>query len=211
MPVDVDSEGHVVSRLRTAKAMRSALAGVPIVSPAWIQACGEKNEAVVPSSNLLARSLPTKTEAMAKSNEAKFGIAKLTAYPVKKVPMPLHNMFVLLCGAFSENKRKNLQLLSKEAGAKVLTTPAAASAKLGKARVVFVCDETTSGSVIPTTLIKEAQKAVEHDPSGVLVVNPNWVFDSITCAKSMPADSFAPLNAKAKELWKLCQTCNTAT
>lgn len=148
---------------------------------------------------------------MAKGNEAKFGIAKLTAYPLKKVPMPLHNMFVVLCGAFPENKRKNLQLLSKEAGAKVLTSPAAASAKLGKARVVFVCDDASSGSVIPTTLLKEAQKVVEHDSSAVLVVNPNWVFDSITCAKAMPTDSFAPLNAKAKELWELCQTSNNAT
>jgi hypothetical protein len=208
VPMDDDNkkaDGNLTPRVRTLKAMRSALAGIPIVSPEWIQACGEQNAAVVPT---CARSLPTKTEAIHKSGDAHYGVAKLAALlghaPKPQEALPLHNMCVYLCGNFPQNKRTDIQRLSKEAGAKVLTCPSAVVAKLTKKPshhpVVLVCHDSSTGTVIPSALEKE----IKGDPSSmVMVVNPNWVFDSVTCARAMPADAFEPANPKAKELWRL--------
>jgi hypothetical protein len=218
MPADdPDANGNLTPRNRTLKAMRSALAGVPIVSPAWIHACGAKNEAALPPTNVIARSLPTKTDAIDKSGEARFGLAKLAALlsHSKRATLPLHNTFVFLCGAFSQSKRHDLQVLSKEAGAKVLKSPSAVTAKLlsssntTNTKVVFLCHDTATGVVIPSVLEKEVTKFGEQDTRhqvDAMVVNPNWLFDSIACAKALPADAFPPTNPKANGLWQLCVT-----
>jgi hypothetical protein len=208
MDENENADGTLTPRVRTLKAMRSPLAGIPIVSPEWIQACGEQNAAVVPT---CARSLPTKTEAIHNKGDAHYGVAKLAALlhhaPKPQEALPLHNMCVYLCGNFPQTKKTDIQRLSKEAGAKVLTCPSAVAAKLTKKSshhsVVLVCHDSTSGTVIPSALEKE----IKNNPSCVvMVVNPNWVFDSITCARAMPTDAFEPTNPKAKELWCLCRS-----
>jgi hypothetical protein len=194
---------------------RSALAGTPIVSPEWIKACGEQNKAVVPSSSMFIRSLPTKTADLEKIGH---GVAALAAAlhlskqnPRIKMVLPLANVSVYLCGTYSQSKRNDIQLLSKEGGAKILSSPAAAISKLktivksgnNSSKVVLLCDDSSSNTMIPSALEKEARSAVETNPGILLAVKANWLFDSITCGSELHADPFEPCSSKAKELWRL--------
>ena len=183
--------------------MRASLAGIPIVSAAWVHACVEQNTAVLPTADMIARSLPTKTDAIISSGEANFGVARLAAQLAQKSPLPLHNHSIFFCGAFAANRRKDLQILAREAGAKILSDAAAVSAKLGKTRVVLLCSEVPTGTIIPAPLAKEVRTALQTDTSSVFIVHSQWIFESITCAKALSAKAFPPVNAKAKELWQL--------
>lgn len=184
--------------------MRSSLAGIPIVSPEWVQNCLEQNRPSI-SPSLVARSIPTKVDRSLSKEDARFGVAKLAANHQRDIPLPLHNYFVFLCGTFAENKRRDLQLLAREAGAKVLTSISAVSSKLGNSKVVLLCQDTTSGNVIPVSIMKEAQSCLKKDASTVLVVNPQWIFESITCAKAVSTGAFPPSNSNALKLFKLSQ------
>jgi hypothetical protein len=125
----------------------------------------------------------------------------------QKAPLPLENHFTFFCGAFEANHRKDLQLLAREAGAKVLTNTSAVMKKLGKAKVILVChDIPTTGAMIPPSLLEAVRKSLAtHSKNNTLVVNSQWIFESVTCAKAMPPDAFAPANVKARELWQLGQ------
>jgi hypothetical protein len=208
--LDIDTTTkNATTRLRTAKAMRASMAGIPIVSSAWIQACAEQNAPVIPSAEMLAHSLPAKTGAVTTSQDSAFGVARMAARVAQKAPPPLHQHHVFFCGDFSGSRRKDLQLLAREAGATVLTNASAVSSKLGKSRVVLVCHDAPTGTVIPTPLVKQVETALTaEEPSSVLVVNPQWIFDSITCAKALPTENFAPVNSKAKTLWELSRSSN---
>lgn len=204
MPLDTDPQSGIsVTRMRTAKAMRATLSGIPIVSPAWVEASSEQNAPVLPTPEMLARSLPTKTDSIIASGEAHFGVARLAAHLAQKAPLPFENYYFFFCGTFSANIRKDLQVLVRDAGAKVLSNAAAVTAQLGKARVVLLCHDSPTGTIVPTPLAKEVYGALKSDASSVLVVNVQWISESITCAKALPAKDFAPVNAKAKELWLL--------
>lgn len=183
--------------------MRASMAGIPIVSPAWVQTCAERNAPVVPSADMLAYSLPAKTDSISTGQDSEFGVARMAAQLAQKAPLPLHQHWIFFCGDLSGSRRKDLQLLAREAGAKVLASASAVSPKLGKSKVVLVCHDTpTTGNIIPTSLVKQVQTALTEEPSSVLVVNPQWIFESITCAKALPIDVFAPVNSKAKVLWE---------
>lgn len=204
VPMDKDADGNLTPRVRTLKTMRSVLAGIPIVPPDWIHACGQTNTAVVPLA-YYARSLPTKTDAIRESGDGNFGVAKLAALldgsKKSQQALPLYDACVFLCGNFPRNKRTDIQRLCKEAGANVLTCPSAVTAKLATKHqpVVLVCHDSSTGTVVPRALEKE----IKDDASPlVMVVNMNWVFDSITCARTLPADAFEPTNPKAKVLWR---------
>jgi hypothetical protein len=182
--------------------MRASMAGIPIVSPAWIQACTEQNAAVVPSEGMVAHSLPAKTDSVSTSQDSDFGVARMAIQVAQKAPPLLHQHSVFFCGDFTSRHRRDLQLLAREAGAKVLTNVSAVSPKPGKSKVVLVCHDTPTGTVISTSLIKQVENALAEEPSSVLVVNPQWIFESITCAKALQVDTFAPINPKAKTLWE---------
>eukprot|EP00978_Attheya_sp_CCMP212_P025601 scaffold82579_cov44-Attheya_sp.AAC.1 len=54
-------EGKMVaSQLRTLKSMRAALAGIPLVTPAWVTACLKESTLVAPRGVMCIRSLPVK-------------------------------------------------------------------------------------------------------------------------------------------------------
>lgn len=199
----VNSTASRPTRMRTAKAMRASLHGIPIVSPEWIQTCAEKNAFVFPTSEMISRSLPAKTDAIISNGESNFGIARMVAQLAKKAPLPLEHHSIFFCGAFAANRRKDLQLLARDAGAKVLSNASAVSAKFGKGRVVLLCHDAATGTIIPAPLAKEADTALKTNAHSVLVVNAQWIFESITCAKPLPTNAFPPVNAKAKELWQL--------
>jgi hypothetical protein len=203
--------------------MCSALAGIPIVPPSWIESCGSKNEAVVPSP--LIRSLPTKTSMVDQqqqdgSNNYLFGVAKLAANLEKfgKNALPLAGHEIHLCGAFPQNKRSDITALSKEAGARPLLQAADVSEKLQSIikndsnssnggssgpTIVLACEDKPSGSLISAKLEREIKLVLAKDPQAVLVVNSSWIIESITCGKALAADGFSLINTKAKALWQL--------
>jgi hypothetical protein len=199
-PLSIDaSKRHATTRKRTAKAMRAALAGIPIVSPAWVQSVFKSNK-VNPALEL-ARSLPAKTDAVAKSRLADFGVARLAAALTLGTALPLQDYSIFLCGNFADS-RKDLHLLAKEAGATILGSLSDAVQTLGKSRVVLLCSDIPSDTTLPAALAKQTKLALENDPSSVLVVDVQWISESITCARALPADSFCPVSEVAKELWE---------
>jgi hypothetical protein len=221
---DNNNNNNLTPRLRTFKAMRAAINGVPIVSSEWIQACaGQSNEVVVPTSSMFIRSLPTKTDVLEKNGAALFGVASLAAdyhrspnnNNAKKIMVPLANCFVHLCGPFSPKKRSDIQVLAKEAGAKMLSSPSDAISKLktltaggnyDSSKVIWLCDDSSSHAV-PVAMEQEAKTVLQgHDDrskGSLLVVNSSWLFDTITCGSTVPPHAFEPSSPRAKELWKL--------
>ena len=180
--------------------MRAALAGIPIVSPAWVQSVYKSNTADVALE--IARSLPAKTESVAKSRQADFGVARLAAALTLGTHLPLHNHSIFLLGKFADS-RKDLQVLAKEAGANVLAIPSDVIQNLGKSIVVILCDDKTADSEFPIGLTNDVKVALEDEPSSVLVVDVQWLSESITCSKALATNMFCPAHALAKELWEL--------
>jgi hypothetical protein len=212
-----DNNNNLTPRLRTLKAMRAAINGVPIVSSEWIKACGQQNEVVVPTSSMFIRSLPTKTDELEKNGSALYGVASLAAdyhrAPNAKKIAPLANCCVHLCGPFSSKKRSDIQLLSKEAGAKMLSSPSDAISKLktlaadssNDTIMVLLCDDPSSNA-IPAAMEQEAKMVLQGDNNNkdsLLVVNSSWLFDTITCGSRVPPNAFEPSSPRAKELWQL--------
>jgi hypothetical protein len=200
-PLAMDlSKKNATTRKRTAKAMRAALAGIPIVSPAWVQSVYRSNN--VDNGLEIARSLPAKTHAVAKSRDADFGVARLAAALTLGTKLPLQEYSIFLCGNFADN-RKDLHLLAKEAGATIIASPSDVMQKFGKSKVVLLCSDTPTDTVLSASLTKQAKVALEDDPSSVLVVDVQWMSESITCAKALPAELFCPASAVAKGLWEI--------
>ena len=207
-------------RLRTLKAMRAALAGIPIVSAsAWIKACISNPDqmAEVPSSSIIATSLPTRTPGIRQSVESlEYGVAALAAdlertNKTKKQSSLLANVAVFLCGSFSSGKRHDIQVLVKEAGGTFLTTVDQTISKLthGSTKVVLLCSgDASSSSMFSAALERHVTSTLEASPSSVLVVDPNWLFDSIACGTCLNhvhgKQLFAPSHPQAKDLWSKC-------
>lgn len=217
--------GNRCARIRSLKLMRSALAGIPIVTPCYVHTCHEKGAIIIPTPSMMIRSLPTKTRGLEATGSTGYGVASLAATMHQSTSSDGHhllfsNMFVLLCGAFSAGKRADIHLLLKEGGAELLSNPAAAVAKLktlsssttdegsphqNPVKVVLLCDDSSSTSsmnVIPAMLEKEAKTTLDSSHAeSLLVVNSSWLFDSITCGRPLDARFFQPSAKKAKELW----------
>lgn len=205
-PLEIDiSTGNSTTLLRTVKVMRASLAGIPIVSPLWLYECESEGTAVSLAPRLLARSLPTKADQSSFYEDSNLGVARMAALLAQNAPLPLDNHFIFFCGAFDNSHRKDLQLLVREAGAKVLMSVSEVTMKLGEAKVILVChDVPTTGTIIPPSLFAAVRTLLTTSPSiTTMVVNSQWIFESVTCAKVIPSHAFAPVNVKARELWQL--------
>lgn len=186
--------------------MRSSLAGIPIVSPAWIHACVGEQKAVLPYEGLCATGLPTKNEILQSTGESHWGIARMAASLRQGGSLPLQDSCLALLGNFSEQTRKDLQALAKHGGAKVLTKPDVIFARLSRpysGRLVVVCHDQASGTLFSPVLYSELRMALEADPSAVGMVNPQWIFDSIACSRELGTRAFGPKHPEAKKLWEL--------
>jgi len=218
VPVEPDSEdGNIRSSVRTLKVMKSALAGIPIVSSEWLRFCQKEKKFIQPQ--VFVRSLPTKNAAIGKSGDADFGVAKLSSWnsQSKAGMLPFQNTFVFLCGNYSSDKRKNLNDLLKEGGAKTLPSGKCVSSKLkdittsnkttlfpNSSRIVIICDD--SGGAMSKGVERDLNAALQrerHSPSlkSVAVVDSQWVIESVTCARSLPAALFKP--SIYSHLWQL--------
>lgn len=199
--VGTKGSSTVRPKVRTVKAMRSALAGVPMVSPEWIKVLASKEEVIYPPTSMIVRTLPTKTSQT--NNDG--GVAQLAAAPDKGKAL-LQDFAIYLCGSFPNNQRIDMQALASTAGAKVLKESSQVLHRLRQHKpLVVLC---FNGNIIPTLLEKDLTSSLTENQDACLVVNPNWLFDSIACAKAMPPNNFPPpdfpKSRKAYELWRLC-------
>lgn len=181
--------------------MRSALAGVPMVSPEWIKLLASEEKLVFPPASMIVRALPTKTS----SESSNGGVAQLAAAPAKGLTL-LQDLAIFLCGSFPSNQRSDMHVLASTAGAKVLKQPSEVLTRLRQQKpLVVLC---FNGNISPVSIEKELTASLTENHEACLVVNPNWLFDSIACTKAMPPNNFAPpdysKSRKAHELWRLC-------
>eukprot|EP00980_Cylindrotheca_fusiformis_P014403 scaffold3836_cov79-Cylindrotheca_fusiformis.AAC.2 len=203
-------------KVRTVKALQSALAGIPMVSPEWIHHIIASAQLVTPTQ--FVRSLPTKSVPMTKGGVARLAIASTTMNKL------LDHTYIFFSGNFPERQRTDMDRLAKEAGAKVWKTVDQVVHKLKQPpqsqqqqqhRVVIVCHNSKIG---PASLEKQLRRSLEEETNSnssvamtqVLVVSSSWLFDSISCAEPLPPHSFAPpvssssKNRKATDLWERC-------
>ena len=185
----VENEGKDIniSSHRTLKAMRSALAGIPIVSPHWIKACLKGQRIISPTREFSVRTLPTKIEhLMVRSNDspvdgppAWLGVSSYAALFQKQKSdsligvLPLENVQVLLCGQWRKGqsalKKSDAQVLLREAGAEILKTPSAVVKVLKGSqlpcsrRVVLLCDDSpTDPGSITDPLVRETKSLLDR-------------------------------------------------
>jgi hypothetical protein len=211
------TDGNVVAERRSMKAMQASLEGIPMISLSWIEACAkDDNQFVVPTPSMYVRSLPTKCS----SSNAEFGVAKMAASFEHHSEMglaaelryaPLGNVYLYLCG-FSCKNESDFATLARQAGVKeVITKPTSALSKLkamktaGKTRFVVMCND--SNVSISDAFVNERRSS--HTKKDVMVVNSQWLCDSVSCAESLPPTSFKPQGCKiATELWNITCSAN---
>jgi hypothetical protein len=201
------------------KAMQASLHGIPIVAPTWITACLEKKAVAVPDSNLYVRTLPSKTGA-----PSNFGVAYLAAAmghikahrnnSTNSIAYnPFQNVIVYLCGFSNKNVTAFAQLL-REAGARqVIFQKQVALAKLKglsndhvedepdkSCRFVILCNDANVSFSGPM------EREIKIRSDRVLVVNVNWLFDSVSCGCALGSGPYKPHGGKAQDLWALSKS-----
>jgi hypothetical protein len=197
--VDPRANGsNLIAGMRTLKAMQAAMAGVPLVSPAWITSFRDSNRFVLPERSMFVRTLPSKTTR--EDQIMDFGVAAIAAAIRSSRVQEATNQFkiltdvsVYLCGRFETTITK----LLREAGAEVLTaskTVAKLSAD-GDPKLILLCSD--NDCKIPDSV----ESKVKIHKSQVQVVNVDWLFDSISCGSVLAASAYEP--NQAKELWAI--------
>jgi polynucleotide 5'-kinase involved in rRNA processing len=184
------------------------LAGIPLVSAAWITACKDQKQIIIPSGDMFVRTLPVSKKQAGRS-QADFGLARSAAYAQYRTNHTLRRCTVQLCGSFSRPLRNDIQLLLREAGA---TQSLQISSTIASLRgldvaaadnvVVLLCDDT---SAISEALTRQVKATLENHANRVYVVNPQWLFDSVSAGSAIQPDDYEPQSAKSKALWKLQQ------
>lgn len=200
------------------KAMQALLAGIPLVSPSWILRCLEQKKVVVPESSMYIRTLPTK---IANSDSYKFGVAFLAAAvdyssDFSSIYAPLRNVNVYLNG-FSCQNESSFGALLRQAGAdEVIVSKHTALSKLkalsnnckpksSSTKMVILCNDSN------VKISESLELQVRKQRSKVIVVNAQWMFDSVSCGVALdPAAPYTPKDPKAKELWELTQSIKMA-
>ena len=228
-PVDVESKS------RTLKVMRSALAGIPILTPEWMEACLKEGNLVAPSGTMCIRTLQRKkasgtrvddNDSPTDDNDSpteKFGVAKFAAAFQKTLSSSNHllsGVSVMLCGSSSGSGTvKDLKVLLQQAGASIISSVSMASRHLTDmskdesdlGRLVFLCDDSATNKTcgVSDALVKQVKKLVE-DPTtedeAVMCVHFSWLFDSISCATPLKAAAFEPAAPRSKALWELTKS-----
>jgi len=217
----------VVSQSRTLKVMRSALAGIPILTPRWMETCLKEGRLVAPSGVMCVRSLPMKKTSKAGGEvdrngpDEHFGVAKYAAafHKTGLLTSPnrlLGGVSVMLCGSSAgSSMMKDLKVLLQHTGSTIVGSVSTASRLLtdmskggsGLGPLVFLCDDSTTNKIcgIPDALFRQAAKLArgsdesDEGTQSVLCVHFNWLFDSISCASLMKADAYEPL------AWKIAK------
>jgi hypothetical protein len=204
---------NIQAKIRSFKVMKSALEGVPMTTPEWLQKC-EHSGSIQPPTQYV-RTLPTKSSVIEDTGEASYGVSRLSAMlQIEKHALPFNNCFAFLAGNYHVNVRTTLTQLLKAGGATIFFSQLEVSSKLdelGKcnsesesfssSKVVLLCGD--SGVSLSKPLEAKIKAALESDGATkvVVVISHKWVAESITCAKMLPALLFEPRTKK--ELWRL--------
>ena len=208
---------NVVSNARTMKVMRSALAGLPILSPLWVNSCLSKGEIVTPTGDMIIRTLPRKQTDNDDECDDHFGVTKYAAAFQKGMQTNtlLSGVDVLLCGTFKGSMASDIKGLLQDAGATIISSVSAASRALSSksssedattTSFVFLCDDSLldRSCGISDSLYKQAKKVCDNsEDAKIMAVHFSWLFDCISCATVMPATSYEPSAPRAKALWRL--------
>jgi hypothetical protein len=139
--------------------------------------------------------------------------------------LPFEKMIVCICGNYQGKTTANLRDLLEAGGAEILSHPGEVETKLNEVS----CTEDDSGNIaiicgvsrgsckgsIPAKQVRRHvregvlkslragdQQAGPLLPRKAIVVDSQWVIESVTCAKALPPDLFEP--SILKDLWKLC-------
>ena len=211
--------------------MRSALAGIPLLTPQWMEACLKEGHLVAPTGRMCVRSLPRKQQVAVNKLDDKegipteqFGVAKFAA-AFQKSLLSSSNHFlsgysVMICGS-SGGLIKDLKVLLLQAGASIVSSALVASQRLSDMSagdsmngsggpLVFLCDDSTGDKTcgVSAALLKQVKKFVAAPgdvtkKEKVLCVHFNWLFDSISCTTPMAAAAYEPLAPRTKEVWSI--------
>lgn len=211
VPSEEDS-ANLVGHCRTLKAMRSALAGIPIVSTSWISACRSQKQAVMPFADMFVRTLPVKKGANSRSKAyADYGVAKIAAQASQRANHTLRSCIIHLLGSFTRPSKADVQLLLRESGAIVSLQTSTILATLRNAQntdeqqVVLMCDDNYTH--VTGALQRQVKATLESQTvESLIVVNPQWLFDSIISGGPANADEYAPTGKQPRELWELLQS-----
>eukprot|EP00977_Amphora_coffeiformis_P018280 scaffold6364_cov171-Amphora_coffeaeformis.AAC.1 len=185
--IPADESDPTMARTRTAKAMRAALLGIPLVTPAWVESCLSKGDVSAPTAAYCLRGLPTKSGDKA---GGPCGAAHLAAHSTGL----LQNYQIHLC--VPSKMQADVVQLVKDAGGTI--TARLAPPKNGQPLMVLCgdTDHNVGGAV---------QKAITKNPQQYQVVHMRWLFDSISRGSPEPNLSlYDPPASKAKALWQLC-------
>ncbi|KAL7552508.1 hypothetical protein ACHAWF_015774 [Thalassiosira exigua] len=183
---------NVVSKSRTLKVMRSALAGIPIITPLWVEACLKEGRIVAPSGRMCIRTLHRKQQTthaaagdvgedddkLKKPHTEHFAVAKYAAaYQKSQITKHLlGGVSVLLCGSWAGSAMlKDLKVLLQQAGANIISsgpmairllTEMMSEKKSDVPKFVFLCDAslTDKSSGISDTLFKQAKNLIGRRP-----------------------------------------------
>ena len=214
-----------VSKLRTVKAMRASLAGVPILSPAWLSHCVKHNSLQEPDETMLIQTLPTKedkymkkiTKTTIRNDTAHGGVFAIAAkhetfgdsHQSQKL---FDSLYVHLAGPGwkkSPAKTKDVHLLLKESGAHLLNSVSVVTKTLTKgldagSTFVLLCDGNinSSNSAFPANLKSAIENAINNKQCSVLVVDSKWLFDSISCAEVLAVTHYQPQGKIVRPLWQ---------
>jgi len=213
---------NVVSNARTVKVMRSTLAGLPILSQQWVDACLSEGEIVAPTGDMSVRTLPRKQQHDNDDGcDVRFGVAKYAAAFQQGMQSNtlLSGVQVLMCGSFGGSSANDIKGLLQDAGATIISSVSAASRFLSDmsssdvdTTFVFLCDDSLldKSCGISDSLYKQA-KQVRQDSqhAKVMAVHFSWLFDCISCATVIPATSYEPIAPRAKALWRLAAGAGT--
>ena len=208
-----------VSRARTLKTMRAAAMGIPIVSSAWIRTCINSGSVQMPHSAMYGRTLLSKTPKLAET-AVTLGVARQAAHLQHQVQdqtdsdaRALAGTAVCLCGPFESPPKADTLVLLRESGAVQLKSVSAAvnllkgsTSRQGPSprSLVLLCDDWATNDTIPLALEDAIKSSTTMDSHlKVSVVKPSWLFDSITCGRTLPPDLYEPFSDKAKELWAM--------
>ena len=198
--------GDLMAASRTLKTMQATLAGIPMVSTAWVQQCLSSKSVAPPLPEQFVRSLPCF------SADGSFGVARL-ASQVHRDPSYriLTGCSVHLCGSIPRPKEADILLLLKVSGATVLTHAASVVAHLNKTvqtrsgPLVLICGNGVKLSASLDTKLRETMRST-RDPS-VWIVQSHWVFDCIATGHVLQPDKYEPVDGgqQARELWSMAR------
>lgn len=219
------SSGDKRAGMRTMKAMRAALNGIPIIDPSWCQSCIKEDKLLFDRAYCIS-SLPTKVPLYTSNVEnvsevldlprdfptASYGVF---AAAVSTKPLFSNELFYLAGNEWKSNTTmtKDVKLLIVEGGGEILTSVQQVTKAIERdlddqrSSIVILCDgsQTDSTSGMTKPLSKVISNAIKSGSkiSSVTVVKSKWIFDCISCARLLEHDHYPPDSPSAKKMWRL--------